>query len=144
MAPARAKQLTAAIKSFKLDLSYGDDQDKPYYNLTLSVADIADHRKNASHLQVQITEAQAQRIIDRLAAEGFLSEAEEMDPAELKKLPAQTSHYGLSVANGKAIFYENFGWGAAMVLRLDHLRMALDGDAAKAMDLLLGRLAGLR
>ncbi len=149
-APARAKQLRAAIKSFKLDLSYGCDRptpdknvDKPYYNLTLSVGDVA-KVKNAFHPQVQITEAQAQKIIDRLAAEGFLGEATELDPAELKKFPPQTSHYGMSVANGKAIFYENFGWGAAMVLRLDHLRKALDGDAAKAMDLLLGRLQGHR
>ena len=41
-------------------------------------------------------------------------------------------------------FYERLGWGLPLLSRLDGLRGVLDGDAAKAMDLLLGRLSGHR
>ena len=48
--------------------------------------------------------------------------------------------YTLKVGN----FHEDLGWGLPMLKRLDGLRKVLDGDAAKEMDLLLGRLSGLR
>jgi hypothetical protein len=38
----------------------------------------------------------------------------------------------------------NLGWGLPLLRRLDGLRKVLDGDAAKGMDTLLGRLSGLR
>ncbi len=41
-------------------------------------------------------------------------------------------------------FYEDLGWGLPMFKRLDGLREALNGEPAKEMDLLLGRLTGLR
>jgi hypothetical protein len=41
-------------------------------------------------------------------------------------------------------FSRNLGWGLPMLHRLDALRKVLDGKAAKEMDVLLGRMSGLR
>ena len=70
-AAARAEQLKAGVKSFRLQLEYHGDQDKPYYNLTLSVPGIAYDRKPAFHPQVHISEDQATKIIDYLATAGL-------------------------------------------------------------------------
>jgi hypothetical protein len=52
--------------------------------------------------------------------------------------------YSLSVRAGDLRLTENLGWGLDMLKWLDGLRKALEGDAAKAMDTLLGRLYGHR
>ena len=39
---------------------------------------------------------------------------------------------------------EHWGWNRDLVRRLDALRKVLDGNAGKAMDFLIGRLAGHR
>jgi hypothetical protein len=62
------------VKSFRLQLEYNGDQDKPYYSLTLTVPCVAHDSKSAFYPQVQITEEQAQRIIEYLATEGFLDQ----------------------------------------------------------------------
>ncbi len=144
-AAARSDQLTAAIKSFRLQLEYNGSQDKPYYNLTLSVPGIAYDRKNAFYPQVRITEEQAQRVIDYLANEGLLDQADDLKPGAVKKYPAPTMPgYTIRLTTDQIVFLGDIGWGLPMLRRLDGLRKVLDGDAAKQMDLLLGRLAGHR
>jgi hypothetical protein len=163
-AAARAEQLKSAIKSFKLEMRHSNvDEDKPYYTVTLTVEGIRCDRMNAFEPQAQITEEQAQKIIDCLATGGFLDRAEELKAGEKEKYPSssvvvkkaqvgdqtvETSqtmvHYAMKVTAGKVIFYEDLGAGRPMLKRLDGLRKLLDGDAAKAMDLLLGRLAAYR
>jgi hypothetical protein len=135
-AKARAKQLKADIKTFRLTLTYNGDEDKPYYNLTLSVPPIAYDRSTRFYELVQVSEGQATKIIDHLVGDGFLSKAEDKSKRPQPTMPC----YTLTVGN----FYEDLGWGLPMLKRLDGLRKVLDGDAAKGMDFLLNRLSGWR
>lgn len=136
LAPGRAKELKVNLKSFQLELSYNGPEDKPFYRLVLSVPPIGDDRSNPFYRAIQIGEAQAGKLIDRLAQDGFLAHALEQP----KRPQPTTPGYTLTVGN----LYEDLGWGLPMLKRLDGLRQVLDGDAAKAMDLLLARLSGLR
>ena len=84
-AAARAKQLKAAVASFDLTLAYHGDQDKPFYGLTLAVHEgVVRRRDDPFHPVETITKEQAGKVIDHLAAEGFLGHA--IDAAS-KKLP---------------------------------------------------------
>jgi hypothetical protein len=144
-AATRRDQLREAVKSFRLRLEYNGDQDKPYYNLTLTVPSVAHDRKNAFCPQVQITEEQAKRIIDHLATDGFLDQADDLKPGVVKKSPAPTMPgYTMKVATEQIIFLGDLGWGMPMLNRMERLRKVLDGDAATQMGLLLGRMAGHR
>ena len=144
-ADARAGQLKARVKSFRLQLEYNGEEDKPFYRLTLSVPSIDVDRKKPFSPQVQITEEQAKKVIDHLAAEGFLDQADELKPGSVKKhpTPAMTG-YRLRLTTEQIVFLGNLGWGMPMLKRLDGLRKVLDGDAARQMDFLLGRLNGYR
>lgn len=144
-AAARAEQLKAAVKSFRLQLEYHGEQGKPYYKLTLSVGGIAHDGDIAFDPKVPITEEQAQKIIDCLATGGFLDRADERKPGDVKKHPAPTMPgYTMKVDAGQVVFYDDLGWGLPMLQRLGSLRKVLDGDAATQMDFLLGRLEGHR
>jgi hypothetical protein len=138
LAKARTTELKEGIKSFHLELLYNGNQDKPFYRLTLSVPPVGQDRSNPFHRIAQVSEEQAGKLIDSLARDGFLAKAVDL---RNKKLPRPTMPgYTLKVGN----FYEDLGWGLPMLKRLDGLRKMLDGDAAKGMDLLLGRLSGFR
>jgi hypothetical protein len=144
-AAARRDRLREALKSFRLQLEYNGDQDKPYYNLTLTVPSVAHDRKNAFHPQSQITEEQAKRIIEYLAADGFLDQADDLKPGVIKKSPAPTMPgYTMKAATEQIILIGDLGWGMPMLKRIERLREVLDGDAAAQMDLFLGRMAGHR
>lgn len=138
---ARAKQLKAGIKTFRLGLYYNGDEDKPFYRLTLKVGAV--EQSGPFQRLVSITEEQATKIIDHLATEGFLDEA--FDLRAKTKQPPPTSPGYVMMASIQGIgFQQDLGWGLPMLKRLDGLRTVLDGDAAKEMDFLLGRLTGLR
>ena len=141
-AAARAEQLKAKAKSFRLQLEYNGNQDKPYYNLTLSVPPTGYDRSNPFYRLVQINETQAIKIIDYLAAEGLLDHA--VDLRGNKVLPPAMPGYILTVATTEHQLRQDLGWEMQMLKRLDELRKVLEGDAAKEMDVLLGRLAGHR
>ena len=145
LAPKRTAQLKAAAKSFRLDLLYHGDQDKPYYRLTLSVPVVPQLAIDPFHPIVQITEDEAVKVIDQLAVEGFLEQAKEKAPGKVvDKQPC----YTLSVRAGdkaEAVEYsENLGWGLPMYKRLEGIKAVLPGKAAKSMDPLLARLEGHR
>ena len=134
----RVKALKADLGSFVLRLVYSGEQGKPFYALVLHVGQVEEKAQPFFQV-VTITEAQASRIIDHLAADGFLSRAG--PPAR----GAGDSCYILTVqSKSTAAMGENLGWDARMLARLDGLRSVMDGDAATAMDFLLGRLSGLR
>jgi hypothetical protein len=137
-AKARAKELKDGVKSFRLELNYNGDADKPFYRLTLGVPPSGPDRSNPFHRPAQVSEEQAGKIIDHLAQEGFLTKA--VDLREEKVSQPTMPGYALKVGN----FYQDLGWGLPMLKRLDGLRKMLDGDAAKGMDFLLGRLSGFR
>ena len=141
LAPKRKAQLKAGAKSFRLDLLYHGDQDKPYYRLTLSVPVVPQLAIDPFHPIVQITEEEAAKVIDQLAVEGFLEQAKETAPG---KVADKQPCYTLSVRAEAVQYSENLGWGLPMYRRLEGIRAVLPGNAAKSMDLLLARLEGHR
>jgi hypothetical protein len=78
-----------------------------------------------------------------LGADGFLDRADDLQ-SNVKLPPPTMPGYTLTVATKGLQLRQDLGWGLPMLRRLDALRTMLDGDAAKEMDLLLGRLSGLR
>ena len=137
----RTAKLKAAAKSFRLDLLYHGDQDKPYYRLTLSVPVVPQLAIDPFHPIVQITEEEAAKVIDQLAVEGFLDQAKEKSP---DKVADKQPCYTLSVRAEAVQYSENLGWGLPMYKRLESIKVGLPGNAAKSMDLLLARLEGHR
>src|SRR3954469_20075940 len=71
-AAARAAKLAANVKTFQLRLNYHGEQDKPYYDLLLSVVPVPVAGANPFSPAVTITPAQAEKVIGQLAADGFL------------------------------------------------------------------------
>ncbi len=143
-ATARAEQLKAGVKTFTLTLNYRGEQDKPYYRLMLSVQPVVRFKGNAFDVYTQITEAQATKIIDYLITEGFLDRALDLN-RNRSPAPPPESYYTMAVhVDANVGFEEWLGFDMNMLKRLDGLRAVLDDDAAKQMDLLLGRLSGHR
>ncbi len=142
---SRLHKLQASVKTFTVSLDYSDEQGKRYYHLLLSVPQLPDHdRSNPFYQQVQVTEKQAKAIIAYLITEGFLDHAQE---GPFEQTPV-TPCYLLSVnmvSMRQPVHYREFlGWDLNMLQRLDRLRKVLEGNAASAMDILIGRMAGLR
>ncbi len=141
LATDRADALKKDLKNFTLNLAYiaGEDN-KPFYQLDLSVPPLATRPADSSPymLAAQITEDQAKKIINHLASDGFLDRAEPPDLYRRDPSWPRGPCYWLRLSNGLGA---NLGWGLPMLQHLDALRTALDGDAAKKMDLLLGQLA---
>jgi hypothetical protein len=140
----RAAALNAAAKSFRLDLAFRGEQDKPYYGLTLSVPVVPQLTIDPVHPVVQITEEEAVKLISHLAADGFLEQAKDELPAKPPAGPCYTLTVRASGKAGPVVYYEDLGWGAPMLKRLDGIRGALIGKAGEATNSLLARLAGHR
>lgn len=143
----RTKALRNNVKNFSLYLFYRGEQGKPFYELTLSVGDVAVTAISPSHLYTTLSEKQALGIIDHLVADAFLARAE----ARLQRPPGKAPRgpcYLLRVSGGGrrsgVDLEEDLGWNLGMLKRLDALCAVLEGDAAKKMSLLLGRLSGHR
>lgn len=148
LAGERAAKLKTDLKTFTLRLDYHGAEDKPYYRLLLSVPVIKVAKDDSPFNQLtQITQEQAAKIVDHLATEGFLENA--LD-GNRDRSPAEPTgpHYTLTVwveNGGDPVLYEQWlTWDAKMLSRFDAIRAVLDGQAGKQMDLLIGRLAGLR
>lgn len=150
-AKARTDEAVKVLKSdldrFRLQLQYYGDSDKPVYSLWLQTAPMAVKKWPADILLVQgLPKAQAVKIIDHLAASGFLAKANAaVNQDNTKRALPQGSAYALTVYGaGAHEYYAVLGWDLAMLKQLDALRQVLEGDAAKAMDQLIGRLSGYR
>jgi hypothetical protein len=94
-------------------------------------------------LVVTVREAQTIKIIDDLATDGFFDRADDLK-VKVQRPPHTMPGYTLTVTAEEVALREDLGRGLPMLRRLDALRTMLDGDAAKEMDLLPGRLSGLR
>jgi len=89
----------------------------------------------------RLTPKEAANIIDHLAKEGFLAQAENVVGKDIT--PPQGPAYTLTLMGaGQTKLYQVLGWDLKMLRRLDALRKALDkeSDAGKAMDKLLKAL----
>ncbi len=129
------------LKQFRLILTHHGESDKPFYNLTLSVPPLA-VQQSPTNLFVPINEEQAAPIAKWLAASEFFKHAR---VTETQNDPTGPSpQYLLRVRIGDKHYEETLGWDIGTITRLDWLRKTLDGEAAKSMDILLGRLAGQR
>jgi len=137
-----AKALKADLAKFTLDIRYFGPQDKPFHQLTLRVPLVKDQRMK-SWPASQLNRTAAIKLIDHLAADGFLDRAIETTEARtaMPKGPAYT--LWVSGARGRT-FYEPIGWDSKMLARLDAMSEPLLGDPGRKMKALLDRLAGLR
>src|SRR5207302_1110217 len=111
-AAERAAQLKAAVKSFRLDLAFHGEQDKPYYGLTLSVPTVPRLAIDPFHPVVQISEEEAVKLIDHLAVEGFLDRARDEAPTKPPPGPCYTLTVRFGGKSGPVVYHEDLGWGA--------------------------------
>jgi inhibitor of cysteine peptidase len=141
-APDRAKELRGGLDTFFLELRYWGDQDKPFYNAILQVGELQGEYPPFVEA-ARVSKEQAAKIVDLLADDGFLAMAEKTPTAGM---PTPTGPCYILTVREKATgeFWQSLGWDGAMLRRLDALRPAVDGDAAKSLDTLLGRMSGLR
>ena len=137
-----AKLFKDNIAKFSLDIRYVGPQNRPYYQLTLRIPRIKDRRQRFWPA-AQLSPAGANKIIDHLAAEGFFDRAVDAARAGMARPKGPAYMLWLSGAPGVQL-YENIRWYRPMLDRLDALAKVLDGDPAKQMDLLLGRLGTYR
>lgn len=91
-----------------------------------------------------LTKAQAKKLIEYLATEGFLQQAVELGKQEVPERDLSENCYTLQVSTQNLQLHEDLGWGPGMLKRLDGLRGALDGEAARAMDAILAGLTDER
>ena len=89
----------------------------------------------------QLTEAQAKKLIDYLAAEGYLDRAVELGKQEMPERDFSQNCYTLQISTQSLQLHEDLGWGPDMLKRLDALRSVLDGEAGQGMDAILAGLA---
>jgi hypothetical protein len=136
---ARVEQVRAGAKKFQFSLQYYGEQNKPDYSLTLQVPAVA--QSLPLHPIVRISEEQAKKIIDYLDAEGLLGE--DMALTGVPPPPARPRCALTFLADGIPA-YKDLGSGMPLLKRLGGLRKVLEGDAARQMDVFLGRLAGHR
>jgi beta-lactamase regulating signal transducer with metallopeptidase domain len=140
VAPAerkRAEVLKADPLRLHLAIEYHGGKDESYSSLVIYHGMKLDthHRR----VKAMVDASQAKKIIDHLAAEGFLANASNI--AERKTKSPQGAAYTLKVYRPKSVqFYEVLGWGPQMVARLKALHKVLEGDAAEKMAELLAGL----
>ncbi|MGA2501961.1 MAG: hypothetical protein ABSH20_29825, partial [Tepidisphaeraceae bacterium] len=90
---------------------------------------------------VRIEPASAAPIIDQLLADGFLARAEDWAFQGRDSVWLDGgSVYAIRIRSTVSDFHEYLGWDLAMLRRLEGLRKAMKGEAAKEMDKLLAAL----
>ena len=142
-AKSRAAKLKANVGTFRLNLNYGGEEDKPFYRLAIGVEPLAIDRNSPFDRTLQVTEPEAKQIIDHLARDGFLDHAIDLR-AQKEKLAPTTPGYTLRVTAGDQEWQEDLGWSLPLMHRLEGLRTVIPESGQKEMDFLLGRLSGLR
>jgi len=140
----RAKLLKKGIESFRLTLRWHTTQGKslsPGQSLQLTTVE-ADYDSMPCWTTVVISKQRAGKIIEHLAAEGFLERASDVKPAKSYPVPKLKS-YSLTVRTtfGPHL-YEHMPWGLNLLKRVERLRKVMAGnrDAAKALDKILAPL----
>jgi len=140
----RGLQLERDADHFVLELRYFGRQDKPYYNIRFGGSQAQMPEKGGFVLSAQLKDEQVRRLVAHLAVEGFLAAARDVRFKEMKQ-PAGPCY--VMTARAKDVeLWEELPWSMAMLRRFDALRTVLgaDANAAKALDIFLGRMAGHR
>lgn len=142
----QAKELAAKFKdsagNFGMSLTYYGNQEKPYYNLLLSAAGVPEKRQEPFNPAVGITREQAEKLIDVLAEIGYFDDA--MNIINVRRFRHPTGPtYVLTLSGPRDIrLHLDLGWNKAMHAKLEAIQASLDGEARKAMDMLIARLSG--
>ena len=148
------ESLTAAFRYF-------GDQDKPFYQITYHLGDFArGGGENSFDRVTKLERADMLKFLDALAKDGFIATAGDISTKDIKPaigysltLTAKKKDGGAEFkelgwqsikGDGHVELYRPLGWDLKMIERLEALRPALSGEAAKDMDFLLGRLTGLK
>ncbi|UCD57634.1 MAG: hypothetical protein JSV16_00560, partial [Candidatus Hydrogenedentota bacterium] len=136
----RAELLKKNVQSFILELDYWGPESQTLYRMLFSVPTRLRITDSEKELFVQIDAGQAERIIEHLLKEGFLVNSSNLPgPAAIAPLKGPACTLLVWGPPGTQL-YEDLGWGPNMLRRLHGLRNVLNGDAAKVMDKILGRL----
>jgi hypothetical protein len=156
-ASERAKQLQAEVDSLWVLLCCSETAiptkesdkagaqpfaEKQYGEVRMSVRPFIYSSAGPTVHLARLTRAQATKLIEYLATEGYLEQAVEprkQEPPERDR--SEKNCYSLQVSTKNLELHEDLGWGPGMLKRLDGLRGALDGEAAQAMDAILAGLA---
>ena len=136
-ATKRAESMKANVATFRLELNYSGQEDKPFYRLIVSVPVIDQLASNPFQRIVQVKENEAIRIIDHLARDGFLDQAVDLRNKSEQPPPSRPG-YSLKVVVGISLD-EELGWGLPMLQRLDGLHDVLPDTAMKEMEFVLTR-----
>ncbi|MDD4890835.1 MAG: hypothetical protein PHU85_13015 [Phycisphaerae bacterium] len=140
----RAAALKAKADSLVFKFLYVGAQDKPFYQVTLSVPDFMLDEPNTFDRTERITAAQAGKIVDLLAAGGWLAAADRVGANWKVADNPKAAGYSLLVTADKIAYAIPLGFDLKMLKLMDAVAAAVDGPAAKAMKLMIGRMSGLR
>jgi hypothetical protein len=138
----RTKALKDDVENFILTLRYRGPEDKPFYWLTLCRRMQATTAVYQFELTGLIDRDTTLKVIDWLAESGVLAAAEDISIEEKPRKQPQGPCYVAFASGGKMALMHDLGWGPDLAKRLLSLRALLTGDAAKQMDVFLGRLGG--
>jgi len=134
----RIEQIEKQLDRFQVILQYHGKQDKTYANLHLHGKGVK-VRLRAGWTKAALDESQAKKLIDHLAAEGFLLRSLDVSGKDIKSPTGPA--YTLTVSGPKGVeLYEVLGWDPSLVARLKAMQKVLEGDAAKKMAELLKEL----
>lgn len=132
----RGEKLLANADSFMLQLYYYGPTNKPYYRLHLQTQPV--EPTNFFTRSHQLSKKQLEKLLDGLAREGFLRNGNDQRPPKL----TYKEGYILYLSCKDYQQYEVLGFAdnKEMLKRLIGLHPSLEGDAARSMSLLLGRM----
>jgi hypothetical protein len=148
------ESLTAAFR-------YSGEQDKPFYQVTYHLGDYdAGDKSNPFNRATKLDREAMLKLLDALAKDGFLAAAEDYSTKKLQPVRGYSLRLTAKKFGGADEFkqpgwqaiqedghvelYQPLGWNLKMIQRLEALQPSLGGEAAKDMELLLGRLSGLK
>jgi hypothetical protein len=93
---------------------------------------------------MHLSPAQAKKLIEYLATEGYMQQAVELGKQEIPDREPSDKYYSLQVKTNNLSLHEDLGWGRKLVKRLAGLRTVLNGKAAERMDAILADFADER
>lgn len=139
----RAEAMKASAGTFRLDLNYNGEQGKPFYRVIVSVPAIIRTRSSSFERIIQVKSNEAIEVIDHLSRAGFFDHAVDLRSNIRIPVPVMPG-YTMKASTGEEQWHHDLGWGLPMIHRLDALRIVFPDHGTKNLDLLLGRLSGLR
>lgn len=135
--------LNENLHDIRFQFSYTGPQDKPFYTVTLSVADFMADGGDPFVLGQRITHEQGERIVALLADSGWLNTAQDLARPPKVELPDGYVLQVFGYDRGR-VMIGPMGLNATTYQRLEAIRKVVDGPAEADMDKLLGRISFLR